>query len=159
MQLFDVVIWNGDRDSFLQSGSQSITSYILDGHMLVVTTDLGEGSYDNPPYTFAHIDSITNEVDEIDIGDEIEPIIAGYPLLKADRYISHTPEVGFGFLPDEESEPVYRLLHGSEPVVALRYPTGGPGSLIFLDFQLHWCNGLGTAGECLEHILTTEFGQ
>ena len=161
MQLFDVVIWNGDRDSYLQRASSSITSYILTGHVLMITTDLGEGDYDNPPFTFAHIDSITNEVDEIDIGDTIEALFPGegYPDLEANRYISHTTEMGFGLIPDEESEPLYRLLHGTEPVVGLRYPAGGPASLIFLDFQLHWCNGLGTAGELLEHILTAEFDQ
>jgi len=124
----------------------------------VVTTDLGEGDWDNPPFTFTHIDSITNEVDEIDIGDELQPLIAGYPQLKANRYISHTPEVGFGLLPDDESEPLYLLLHGPQPVVGLRYPAGGPASFVFLDFQLHWCDGLGTAGQLLEHIITSEFG-
>lgn len=157
LQLFDKVIWNADRDSYLQRASSSIASYILDGHILIITTDLGEGDWDNPPFTFAHIDSITNEVDEIDIGDELQAVIEGYPDLKANRYISHTPEVGFGFAPDEEAEPLYRLLHEPNPIVGLRYPTGGPASLIFLDFQLHWCNGLGTAGDLLDHILTVEF--
>jgi len=161
MQLFDVVIWNGDRDSYLLRASSSITSYIINGHMLMITTDLGEGDYDNPPFTFAHIDSITNEVDEIDIGDTIAALFPdeGYPDIEANRYISHTTEVGFGFIPDEEAEPLYRLLHGTEPVVGLRYPAGEPASLIFLDLQLHWCDGLGTAGDLLEHILTMEFGQ
>jgi len=161
MQLFDVVIWNGDRDSYLLRASSSITSYILTGHMLMITTDLGEGDYDNPPFTFAHIDSITSEVDEIDIGDTIAALFPeeGYPDIKANRYISHTTEVGFGFIPDEEAEPLYRLLHGTEPVVGLRYPVGEPASLVFLDLQLHWCNGLSTAGDLLEHILTVEFDQ
>jgi hypothetical protein len=159
MQLFDKVIWNGDRDSYLQRATESITSYILSGHILIVTTDLGEGDYDSPPFTFAHIDSITNEVDEIDIGDELQAVIEGYPDLKANRYISHTTEVGFGFLPDENAEPLYILLHEPDPIVGLRYPTGGPASLIFLDFQLHWANGLGTAGDLLEHILNVEFEQ
>jgi hypothetical protein len=160
MQLFDAVIWNGDRDSFLKRASSSITSYIITGHVLMITTDLGEGDYDNPPFTFAHIDSITNEVDEIDIGDRIEALFPGegYPDLEANWYISHTTEQGFGLIPDEESEPLYRLIHGSNPVVGLRYPAGQPASLIFLDLQLHWCDGMGTAGELLEHILTAEFG-
>jgi hypothetical protein len=85
-------------------------------------------------------------------------MIEGYPDLKATYYISHTPEVGFGFAPDDEAEPLYLLLHEPNPVVGLRYPTGGPASLIFLDFQLHWCDGMGTAGELLEHILA-EFEQ
>lgn len=157
MQLFDVVIWNADRDSYLLRASSSITSYIIDGHMLMITTDLGEGDWDNPPFTFAHIDSITNEVDEIDIGDELQPLVDGYPLVEANRYISHTPEVGFGLMPDDESEALYLLLHDPNPVVGLRYPSGGPASLIFLDFQLHWTDGLGTAGDLLEHILTVEF--
>ncbi len=157
LQLFDKVIWNADRDSYLKKASSSLSSYILDGHVVIITTDLGEGDWDNPPFTFAHIDSITNEVDEIDIGDELEPLLTGYPRLKAHRYISHTTEVGFGFVPDEEAEPLYILLHEPNPVVGLRYPAGGPASLIFLDFQLHWANALGTAGDLLEYILTVEF--
>jgi hypothetical protein len=161
MQQFDVVIWNGGRDSYLKQASSSITSYILTGHVLMITTDLGEGDWDNPPFTFAHIDSITNEVDEIDKGDTLQALFPqeGYPDLKATRYISHTTEMGFGLIPDEEAEPLYRLIHGSEPIVGLRYPVGEPASLIFLDFQLHQCNGLGTAGDLLEHILTAEFNQ
>jgi len=158
LQLFNTVIWNADRDSYLQRATESIASYILDGHIAIITTDLGEGDWDNPPFTFAHIDSITNEVDEIDIGDIIQAAIGGYPDVKAHRYISHTPEVGFGFIPDEEAEPLYILLHQPNPVVGLRYPNGGPASLIFLDFQLHWCDGMGTAATLLEHILT-EFEQ
>lgn len=158
LQLFDKVIWNADRDSYLQRATESIASYILDGHIAIITTDLGEGDYDNPPFTFAHIDSITNQVDEIDIGDTLQAVIEGYPDLQAHRYISHTPEVGFGFTPDDEAEPLYILLHEPNPVVGLRYPSGGPASLIFLDFQLHWCNDMETAGELLEHMLA-EFEQ
>jgi len=158
LQLFDKVIWNGDQDSHLQKASESVTSFILDGHIAIITTDLGEGDWDSPPFSFAHIDSITNEVDEIDIGDTLQATIEGYPDLKATEFIWHTSEVDIGFVPDEEAEPLYLLLHEPNPVVGLRYPIGGPASLIFLDFQLHWTNGMGTAGELLEHILT-EFEQ
>jgi hypothetical protein len=161
LNYFDKAVWFCDPNSHLMGASASLTNYIEDGgHVVVFSTDLGEGdNYDDPPFEFSHIDSVTNEVNRISNNNIIESQIAPFPDLQATAFIPHLDETGFGFIPDSLSEPLYILIKETNPIVGLRYPTGGPAKLIFCDFPLHKCDGQNTAGELLGYILYTEFQQ
>jgi hypothetical protein len=159
LNYFHKAIWFCDPNSNLAAASLSLTNYIENGgHVIVFSTDLGEGSnYDDPPFGFSHIDSVTNQVNRISINNIIESQIAPFPDLKATAFIPHLDAWGFGFIPDSLSDTLYILIKAPDPCVGLRYPAGGPARLIFCDFPLHKCDGLGTAGTLLDYVLNTEF--
>jgi hypothetical protein len=152
LSYFDKAIWFCDPNSNLADGSSALTSYMEGGgHVIVFSTDLGEGAnYDDPPFEFSHIDSVTNQVNRISNNNIIESQIEPFPDLNA---------TGFGFIPDDLSDTLYILIKDPDPCVGLRYPAGGPASLIFCDFPLHRVDGLHTAGELLNYVLFTEFSQ
>lgn len=159
LNYFDKVIWFCDPNSNLGNASSSLTAYIEDGkHVIVFSTDLGEGAnYDDPPFEFSHIDSVTNQVNRISSGNLLESQIAPFPDLQATAFIPHLDGTGFGFMPDSLSDTLYILIKESNPCVGLRYPAGGPGRLIFCDFPLHRVDGLSSAGQFLDYVLFTEF--
>ena len=159
LNYFDKVIWFCDPNSHLAAASLSLTNYFEGGgHVIVFSSDLGEGSnYDDPPFEFSHIDSVTNAVNRISTNNIIESQIVPFPDLKATAFIPHLDAYGFGFIPDSLSDTLYILIKTPDPCVGLRYPAGGPARLIFCDFPLHKCDGLGTAGPMLDYVLNTEF--
>ena len=161
LSYFDKAIWFCDPNSNLADASSSLTSYIDGGgHVVVFSTDLGEGdNYDDPPFEFSHIDSVTDQVNRISNNNMIESQITPFPDLKATAFIPHLDGTGFGFIPDELSDTLYILIKDPDPCVGLRYPSGGPAQLIFCDFPLHQVDGLNTAGDLLNYILFTEFAQ
>ena len=161
LNYFDKVIWFCDPNSNLADASTPITTFIEgDGRVIVFSSDLGEGdNYDDPPFDFSHIDSVTNQVNRISNNNVIESQITSFPDLKATAFIPHLDATGFGFIPDELSDTLYILIKESNPCVGLRYPAGGPARLIFCDFPLHKVDGYGTAGDLLNYVLFTEFAQ
>jgi|GEM_PF-633048 len=167
MQLFDKVIWFADASSQLANAANSITSYLfMDGHLLVSTSDLGEGNnYDYPPFYFLGIDSVSYDIWRFWPGDSLAAQVSGYPDLKLAGMgaITHleSPK-GFGFQAADSVEVIYKgysLYTPGEPILGIRWPIGQAHRLIFIDMYLYRANGKGNMGEFFDFVLNNQFEQ
>ena len=165
MYLFSQVIWFADASSQLANASNSITSYINgEGHILISTSDLGEGNnYDNPPFYFLGIDSVSYDIWRFWPGDSLAAQVAGYPNLKLAGLgaITHLENPrGFGFRAADSTEVIYKgysLYSPGEPVLGIRWPASDNPHLLFIDMYLYRANGKGNMVEFFDLVLNGQF--
>ncbi|NQS98438.1 MAG: hypothetical protein HQ591_08295 [candidate division Zixibacteria bacterium] len=171
MSYFNTVVWFADASSQLAEAVTSITTYINSGgHLLISTSDLGEGNnYDYPPFTFLGIDSVTYDVWRFLplMGDSMVVLVDNYPPLSFSGVTAIThlelPK-GFGFIPADSVQALYKgvgldVNHGGEAIIALRWPPDDNPNLIYFDMYLHRANGYGNMGEFFDFVINEQFGE
>jgi hypothetical protein len=166
IQFFPSVIWFADASSKLLNASSSITTYINSGgHFLATTSDIGEGNnYDDPPFAFLGIDSVTYDIWRFWPGDSLVAQNGGFPNLKLSGVgaIMHlSSPKGFGFVPADTVEVIYRgysAYTAGDPILGIRWPAGGLNcNLIFIDMYLYRANGYGNLSEFFDYVLNQQF--
>lgn len=166
MYLFPKVIWFADASSQLGNAESSISNYIQggDGHLLITTSDLGSGNnYDNPPFTFLGIDSVTYDIWRFWPGDSLVAQVNDYQNLRLSGLgaITHleTPK-GFGFAPADSVEVVYKGYSAytpGDPILGIRWPMNDSPTLLFIDMYLYRANGNANLENFFDFILNDQF--
>lgn len=165
MALFSKVIWFADASSQLADAANSITAYIHSGgHLIISTSDLGEGNgYDNPPFQFLGIDSVSYDIWRFWPGDSLVAQIGNYPDLKLSGLgaITHLENpYGFGFMPADTVEVIYKgysQYTPGDPNLALRWPANDNPNLIYVDMYLYRANGYGNIIDFFDFVLNEQF--
>jgi hypothetical protein len=157
---FTTVLWYTGRDEGHVSGAEGpLSAYTgsSSNHLMIVSSSVLPETTSIFVEDILHVDTLTAPNTSLPPSFQAEPQLAGYPDLEsegADRID--------GFEPDTLAEALYRLedspLWDGNPAVALRYPTGGPATLILFSIPLHKMNGQGNVQDLLDKIIREEFG-
>ena len=165
MELFSRVIWFADASSQLADAANSITAYIHSGgHLIISTSDLGEGNgYDNPPFYFLGIDSVSYDIWRFWPGDSLVAQTGDYPDLKLGGLgtITHLQDpYGFGFQAADTVEVIYKGISQytpGDPNLGLRWPANDNPNLIFIDMYLYRADGYGNIVDFFDFVLNEQF--
>jgi hypothetical protein len=181
IQLFDAILWYiGTSASARLSGAELyLRSWIDDGgkFMLIGSGGVGTGGTFSSfflglfAYDYLHLDGCEVQNFRVNAGSylDIQAQVEDYPDLLRDGEITLVELDALD--PRSTAEPLYAFPYGTytggapptwvgQPIVGIRYPAGGPASMVFFSIPLELCdtspNGQDGA-EMMERIMS-EFG-
>lgn len=165
LKFFDAIIWNAYRAAQVPAVEPALESYLASGRKLFFSSSLCFDSSDTL-FSFIPSDSmITWDLQRIFGNTQLTSAVGDYPSLKvgtsvvslADAMTAGPGAETLFILPDGSYIPAIQQITGDLPF-GIRYPAGGPGSMIYLPAPLHFFDGDGNGAEFLRIILQDDFG-